>query len=145
MQGVIVHKPAGAPGLSLRELERDDGDIPDRVREAILERAARRRGLVAVLGATYANTTMLPLTGPRGGVLGPAVDRHGRVLRWSVWAPVHRALIDIFSGRMPDRDELADRTAFADRHGLRYAIVEPGERLTLPRLKEWLNGVNRPA
>ena len=98
----------------------------------------RRRDLQGVLGTLSVNTTILAR--PGGGVIGPARDREGRVLRWSLWAPQRGVLIDDFTRVPPSQAERDDRTAFAGTHGLQYAVVERGSLLTAKAVKEWLDG-----
>jgi hypothetical protein len=117
----------------------DDADDARTVRLAAraLGRQQERRALHALLGAPlYARTTLLPLIG--GGVLGPARDRRGAVLRWGLWSPHRRALVDVFPRILPPPEELEDRAAWAQAAGLRYALVRPGTRLTTEALQRWL-------
>ena len=119
-------------------LEDDEGARGERMAQAALARQQERRALFALLGAPlYARTTTLPLVG--GGYLGPAHDRWGGVLKWGLWSPHRRALIDVFSKTLPSTAELEDRSAFAQAHGIRYALVRPGARLTTESLGAWLN------
>jgi hypothetical protein len=120
---------------------RPDDDQDDTLTRRDMRRlriVTRRSELQRVLGALVVNTTMLPLADGKRDI-GPARDRDGRVLSWSMWAPHQAALIDVFR-RMPPQAELDARTAFAERHALRYAIVEPGKQLTAKSVKEWLDG-----
>lgn len=94
-----------------------------------------RRQLVALLGMIYRDTTMLPVLG--GGVLGPARTPEGRDMKWYLWSPSRRVLIDVFR-RMPPDAELHARDAFARAHEIRYAVVPPDRQLTVKSLTEWL-------
>jgi hypothetical protein len=127
----------GAPPSAAQD--DDEGARGQRLVEAVLRRQQERRDLQALLGAPlYTRTTMLPLIG--GGVIGPAVDRDRRVLRWGLWAPHRRVLLDVFRRTLPPTTELEDRAAFAEAQGLRYALVRPGMRLTVESLRAWLEG-----
>lgn len=109
-----------------------DRDEPlSRRDHARLLRHRERNELQNVLGTIFLNTTMLPIG---TSSLAPARDEYGRVLRWTLWAPQRRVLIDV----MPRTAEIEMRQAFADAHNLRYAIVEAGRRLTAKSVKEWL-------
>lgn len=102
------------------------------------QRAARAEW-EAVLGyPVWRDTTVLRT--PDGGALEPARDRDGRLLKWSFWAPHRRLLLDVFVRALPSEAELEDRAAFAAAHQVRYAVVEPGERLELARIRELLEG-----
>jgi hypothetical protein len=119
---------------------RPDDDRDDELTRRDVRRLAlvtQRRDLQKVLGAIVVNTTMLLIID--GGVLGPARDQEGRELSWSVWAPHRGVLIDVFR-RMPIQAELDARKTFAHVNDLRYAIVEPGKKLTAKSVKEWLDG-----
>lgn len=120
---------------------RPDDELDETLSRRDVQRIARvgvRSDLQRVLGALVVNTTMLPRV--NGTMLAAARDHDGRVLSWSVWAPHRAVLIDVFRKRMPPQSELDARTAFAERHALRYAIVEPGKQLTAKSVKEWLDG-----
>lgn len=115
--------------------DRDDGlTRRDLARQA---RATQRRELQAILGTLVVNTTILSVIG--GGFFGPARDDDGRALVWSIWAPHRGVLIDVFRRVMPSMDEMAARKRFAEKHDLRYAIVEPGRQLTAKSVKEWID------
>lgn len=118
--------------------EDDEGARGERLVARALARQRERRELQALLGAPlYARTTVLPVSG--GGYLGPAHDRRGRVLRWGLWSPHRRVLVDIFVRSLPSTEELEDRAAFAQAHDIRYALVRPGMRLTMESLRAWLD------
>jgi hypothetical protein len=108
-----------------------------------MSRLHDRVELQRVLGALSLNTTILARLG--GGVIGPAIDRHGRVLLWSVWAPQRGVLIDDFTRVPPSQEERDDRTRFASENGLRYAVIERGYTLTAKSVKEWLDGSDHSA
>ena len=137
MSGLIA-LPAPYATSVLRSLNEERDEQPTREEFAAFAKAAFRRDLTEVLGIVYATTTMLPLHDEVNTMLGPARDRDGRELRWTLWAPRHRRLIDIYRRRLPVQAELEDRVAFAKAHGLRYGIVEPGQRLNIALLKEWI-------
>ncbi len=121
-------------GMAARPRSEDVDDRPSPRLAARLERQRRWQQVVALLGVVYVDTVSLPLDGR----YLTARDRCGRQLRWRLWAPVKRVLIDVYTRQLPSADELEDRQAFARANGLRYALVEPGRALTLDALKEWL-------
>lgn len=96
-----------------------------------------RLALQRVLGALFVNTTLLPEV--EGKTIGPA-RYEGQALRWSIWAPHRRVLIDNFTRQTPPKAEVEARIAFAGTHDIRYAVVERGRRLTAQSVKEWLDG-----
>lgn len=100
-----------------------------------IERAVFLRELTALLGSLYYGTIGLLRPGQPPLV---AYDRLGGALRWTLWAPTPLVLIDIFKRRMPAVEEMEDRNKFAQAQGFRYGIVEPGRRLRLDDLTEWL-------
>lgn len=113
-------------------------DAPSPRERARLARLKEHEELQRLLGVLIMSTTLLPLPS-EGRVLGPARDRDGRALRWSLWAPARRVLIDICRvSRFSDAEE-QDRMAFAKTNELRYAIVEPGRRLTPRSILAWLS------
>jgi hypothetical protein len=132
--GLIRMRPLA--GLVGREAPEDDDErmSPSVARRLAL--VARQRELTAALGTCVLGTTMLLRSD--GPALGPAKGRDGRTFRWSIWAPAKRLLVDVFQRALPPAEELEDRRAFADAHGLLYAVVEPGQRLSLDRLREWM-------
>ncbi len=98
---------------------------------------AERREWDELLGQpVFRSTTFLPLVG--GGALGPVADREGRVIKWGLWAPHRRLLVDLFPVTLPPDYELEDRARFAETNGLIYAVVQPGERLSVARVREVL-------
>lgn len=129
--GQWVSPAAGRPGFGLGEAE-------ERISRAVAtvmarqEAAKQLRDLLG--GSVYEYTFVLPRIG--APQLGPAKDRYGRDLRWSLWAPRRGVLIDIFRRVKPPLEELQDREAFAAEHGLLWLVVAPGERLSLERVAE---------
>ncbi len=136
MTGLIVRPEAGWIASPRADDEREEQ--PSRHELARFALARERSELQRVLGVLFVNTTLLPTV--NGGFLGPAKDHEGRVLRWSVWAPHRRVLIDAFPRGLPAQQELDARRVFADANDLRYAIVERGKKLTAKSVKEWLDG-----
>lgn len=117
----------------------DASDIEDAINTRLLARQKRNQQLLALFGApVYMDTTILPMTDGKPH-LGPAYS-DGHELMWSLWAPHRRALISIFRRAMPQEDELKARIAFAEEHALKYAVVQPGWKVTLDHLKSWLGG-----
>ena len=126
-----ANQPFVGPGATEAEVDAAT------VRALSMAEAHRQRKLEweRLLGApVFMATTILPNT--QGGSFGPAKNRAGRDLRWWLWAPHRRLLIDVFEAMLPPADELQVRAEFAQAHGLQYAIVQPGERLSLTRLRE---------
>ena len=107
---------------------------------ALVERQrAARAEWEDVLGyPVWRDTTVLRT--PDGGALEPARDREGRLLKWSFWAPHRRLLLDVFVNALPSATELEDRAVYAAAHDVRYAVVQPGERLELARVRELIEG-----
>lgn len=119
-----------------RGLSEDAEDaLSERIARRMRAKLAQRRQLVDMLGLVYRHTITLPVLG--GGVLGPAKSADGVDLRWWLWSPSRRVLIDTFR-RTPSDAELTTRDTFARAHGIRYAAVMPGHKLTLAALGEWL-------
>ncbi len=119
-----------------RRLDGDD-DLSERAERLLEARRAERAAWTALLGLPlYLSTTVLPQIG--GGQLGPLTTSDGRTLRWGLWAPHRRVLLDLFPRKLPSEDELEQRAAFASAHGLRYGVVPPGRQLTVRSIKEWL-------
>lgn len=141
IDGREVQPKGGVPGRIAFdvELERDDR-LPRSVSHVLAYRKFHRE-LQAVLGVVHGQTILLPRIGQPP--LGPAYDRDGHPLRWSLWAPHRALLIDVFARRLPRQAELEDRAAFAETHALKYAIVEPSQQLNMTQLAEWLD--ERPA
>jgi len=133
--GVLIHPAAGwVRGFMPSDDEPEE--MFTRVQQWRLQRRQQLLAFQEVLGLMIGNTILLPH--PSAPTLGPAVGRDGGLLRWSIWAPHRHVLIDIFRRKLPAPSELEDRAAFAQGHGLRYGIVEPGRRLSLVALTEWL-------
>ncbi len=124
---------AGRAGGSLGEA----GERLSRAVAVVMARREAAKQLCALLGGSvYEHTFVLPRIG--APQIGPAKDRYGRDLRWSLWAPRRGVLIDIFRRAKPPLEELQDREAFALAHGLMWLVVAPGERLSLERVAELL-------
>jgi len=120
-------------------VEEDEGAWYARRVAVVRARQQERQALQMLLGApVYMRTTILPLSG--GGILGPAKSRRGFEMRFGLWAPHRRAIIDIFPRTLPSTEEMEDRAAWAQEHTLRYALVRPGTRLTVESLRAWLEG-----
>jgi len=131
----------GLPAAGWRGRLSDDEDADETLSRRQLAKLAmlqREKALLGILGPCLIGTTVL--TRSPAPPLGPAYDRHGRALKWSLWSPTKGVLIDIFRRSIPAMTEMEDRKAFAAANGLRYGVVEPGRRLSLEMLKEWLNG-----
>lgn len=141
--GIVTVRPmAGWLGMhhpQAEELAELTGDRPTQKDLIRIKRSEYRKELISILGMVMTNCTVLQQLNDKP-LLGPAQDRHGRVLRWSMWSPHRRLLIDVFHGKLPPPEELEDRQAFATAHDLKYGLVAPGERLELDLLKEWING-----
>lgn len=131
-------RPGALPGMN----EDDDDARAERLAARLRARLTGRQQLVSLLGLVYRDTTMLPL--PGGGVLGPARNHEGVVMKWWLWAPAKRVLIDVFR-RTPPMADLQAREAFARAHGLRYGVVMPDRRFTIETLTAWLNTEVRAA
>jgi hypothetical protein len=115
----------------------DDPERTENQRARLLSFLERQKIMREVLGTPFfRDTTVLPLVG--GGKLGPVPGPDGQELRWSLWSPHRRLLVDIFPRSLPDDDEMDTRMSFVKEHGLRYGVVAPGYRLTTDALKEWL-------
>lgn len=110
---------------------------------AVLAQWEHRQHLRRILGTPFfQSVTDLPL--PGGGTLGPLyVD--GRPVSWTLWAPHRRVLVDDFRRGVPPQGELDARAAFATTYGLRYGMIEPGRRLTLNALEEWVTTWEPPS
>lgn len=113
----------------------DDDESWTRLAQWRIERTEFLRELTRILGSMYHYTVGLLRPG-----LPPLVayDRLGGALRWTLWAPTRSVLIDIYKRRMPPVEEMEDRSKFALEQGFRYGIVEPGKRLLLDDLREWV-------
>lgn len=86
-------------------------------------------------GTVVRDTTRLQLTD--GTVIDEHRDLGGRIVRWSLWAPRGRVLIDR-PRVIPAEEEIVRRKAFADANGLRYALVTH-QKLTLREIRNWLD------
>ncbi len=140
-----VVKPAGGWVLPQGDPDYEDDDrLGAKLLQLVEQRHAQRRELFALLGTPlYAKTTLLPLPAATAwwqqkDVLGPAYTRNGTVLKWGLWAPHKRVLIDLFPRGLPPTEECEDRARFATEHRLHYAVVKPGFHLTPDSLREWL-------
>jgi hypothetical protein len=133
--GLLVEPRAGWARPTLTVNDDADDARSERLAARMRARWTARQQLVALLGQVYRDTTMLPL--PGGGVLGPARTAEGVVLKWWLWAPSRRVLIDVFR-RPPPMADLQARDAFARAEGLRYGVVMPDRRFTVETLKAWL-------
>jgi hypothetical protein len=119
-------------------VEYEDAPGSERRAQIMVARQKERRELFAILGAPlYMRASVLPLTG--GGHLGPVYGREGQALRWGLWSPHRRVLIDIFSRALPSEEELFTRAEWAKAHEVNYAVVKPGYKLDSETLKEWLD------
>lgn len=122
-----------------QSVEEDESAWAMRKVAAVRARQQERQALQTLLGAPiYMRTIILPLSG--GGYLGPAKDRRGFEMRFGLWSPHRRVLIDVFPRTLPSTEEMEDRAAWAERQSLRYALVRPGTRLTTESLRAWLEG-----
>lgn len=120
-------------GFRSQDIEPPDDPINSR----LLARLEREQALIDVFGAPiYTDTTILPRVN-RQAHIGPAFY-DGHELYWSLWAPHRNALLSIFKRSMPSLEELKARMEFAEQHGLRYAIVKPGHKVTVEHLRGWL-------
>ena len=131
--GMLYETPHSVFGFRSQDIEAPD----DHVNTRLLARLERDKALIEVFGAPiYTDTTILPRIHAQSH-LGPACY-DGRELYWSLWAPQRKALLSIFRKTMPDLEELKVRMQFAEQHGLRYAIVKPGHKVTVEHLRGWL-------
>lgn len=131
--GQMVSPAAGRAGSGLLPGAEEDR-LPRAVAKVIARREAAKQLRELLGGTVYEATFVLPRIG--AAPLGPVRDRHGRDLRWSIWAPRPGVLIDVFRRALPPPEELEDREAFAAEHGLLWLVVSPGERLSLERVAE---------
>lgn len=138
--GLVIEPRAGWLHRPVPDGNDDADDLrADRLVARLQARLAARREFTGLLGLTFRDTTMLPLHG--GGSLGPARTVDGYPMKWWLWAPSRKVLIDVFVKRLPPESELRAREAFATEHGLRYAVVPPDRRLTPAVLKAWLEEI----
>lgn len=132
--GLITYPTPAAYAARGNLLDRDERMSSSELR--LINAVKRRREMLNALGIVYMGASILPLQG--GGTIGPLKHPNGDVLRWSLWAPAKKVLIDIFTTSMPPDAELELRRKFADEHALIYGVVAPGERLSLDKIKESL-------
>jgi len=133
--GLILEPVAGRLGFRSSS-QIDEDELTEHTRKRTLARHERHRALVAVLGVPiFFDTILLPLSGQPA--LGPARDLSGREIRWSVWAPQRKLLLDRFKA-LPPKGDLEAREQFAKDHSLLYRFVPPGWRISLEDLKELL-------
>ena len=131
--GLLYETPHSVFGFRSQDIEPPDDPINGR----LLARLERDQALIEVFGAPiYTDTTILPRVNAQQHI-GPAFY-DGHELYWSMWAPHRNALLSIFKRMMPDMEELKARMAFAELHGLHYAIVKPGHKVTVEHLRGWL-------
>jgi len=126
-------------GGTIRQTE-EQKDSPTGREQRMLRKSAAWGEMTKVLGCVMAGATDLQTAG--GGTLGQARDRRGKVLRWSYWSPSRMLLIDRFRDRLPATEELEDRRDFAERHGIRYAVVAPGAKLAANEVREMLEAMD---
>ena len=121
-------------------------DYPDEIAHGAVARLLKRRDdarrLIDLFGhPTYMYTTTLPQVDGQP-TLGPLYGEDGQELRWTLWAPHRRALIDVFRRGLPSRFDMELRANFATRHSIRYAAVQPGWVVTFDDIRLWLEKTN---
>lgn len=136
-----------------RPLWRDSrgGDFSDRDEQATpglrrrMQRYEAEQNFLKAIDEPHVQceTTILRLLGGHGlQAKGP----DGRTMKWCFFFPRHRAVLDVFGSaplhrivhETPSAEELRARHEFCKTHGLRYAVVSPGDQLTMAQLVQWL-------
>lgn len=119
-------------GLSpRRRFEDGDHEAIDARSARALARVARQRELQEILGAPVFFDAV-DLTG-----LKPRSERcvvEGQAVSWSVWAPHRKLLVDVFARVTPEA-EVEAKNGWAQARGLVYAVVPPGNALTMDDLR----------
>ena len=144
ISGLNFHPRAGGAvsrsGISNPRLWRGgvDGDqIPekeDRPTRRMLYELQNGSRLARALGTPYF-VSCTALCASQGAYLPPALHpATGYPMRWGLWAPHRKLLIDFFDRELPSPEELDARASYAESHALRYVIVEPGYYLPLDDL-----------
>lgn len=116
---------------------RADGlDKEDPAKPRMLARLKQQRAMQEILGIPVMFDTTI-LIAPHGEWIGECTFGKNKV-RWSIWAPHRRTVVDIFPKTMPEPQELEARQAFCTQHRLRYLVVPPMHTFDLEDLRDAL-------
>lgn len=107
-------------------------DKPNRFLTRMISAITRNKDMTNLLGTVMVNTDVL--LAPNNEWIGQC-RVNGKTVKWSLWAPHKRMLIDIFPRALPPDAEILEKDAFARSHGIRYLLVPPGRVFGLEDLK----------